>query len=51
MSKIMSVLTTAAGITAKARRTINHSPQFSGVQRGENGRPDTQVPAGGFLTG
>ncbi|MFC4436167.1 MULTISPECIES: hypothetical protein [Natrialbaceae] len=51
MSKIMSVLTTAIGITAKVRRTIDHSPRFSGVQGGEDGRPDTQIPAGGFLTG
>jgi hypothetical protein len=51
MSKIVTVFTVAAGKTAKVRRTINHSPGFSGVQRGENGEPDTQVPAGGFLTG
>lgn len=51
MSKIMAVLATVTGFGAKARRTINHSPGFSGVQKGESGRPETSVPAGGFLTG
>lgn len=52
MSKLLS--TVAAGTTrlAKTRRTIRHSPQF-GEDRttGEDGRPATRIPPGGFLTG
>ncbi|SDR28342.1 hypothetical protein [Natronobacterium texcoconense] len=51
MSKLLTILATYSRIGAKAKRTIEHSPEFSGVQTSENGRPERQAPAGGFLTG
>lgn len=51
MSKIMSILTTTAVFGAKARRAIDNSPEFTGVQTSDDGRPETQAPAGGILTG
>ncbi|WP_293029250.1 hypothetical protein [Natronococcus sp.] len=51
MSKIMSVLTTTAVFGTKARRAINSSPDFTGVQTSDDGLPEKQAPAGGILTG
>lgn len=51
MSKLMTLLTNYSRIGTRARRTIDNSPEFSGVQTSENGRPERQAPAGGFLTG
>jgi hypothetical protein len=51
MSKVSSILATHTAVGAKVRRTIEHSPSFSGVQTSDDGRPETQAPAGGFLTG
>ncbi|MFC4540893.1 hypothetical protein ACFO5R_02990 [Halosolutus amylolyticus] len=51
MSKILAIVATYTSIGAKVQRTIEHSPEFSGVQKSETGRPDRQAPAGGFLTG
>ena len=51
MSKILSTLAAQTSIGTKVTRAIAHSPEFSGVQRSDTGRPDRQVPPGGFLTG
>jgi len=51
MSKVLAILATHTKAGAKVQRTIEHSPSFSGVQTSENGRPETQVSPGGFLTG
>ncbi|SEW25536.1 hypothetical protein [Natrinema salifodinae] len=51
MSKILAILAAHTKFGAKVQRTIEHSPSFSGVQTSETGRPDTQAPAGGILTG
>ncbi|WP_176548144.1 hypothetical protein [Natrinema sp. CBA1119] len=51
MSNILAILATHTKAGAKVQRTIEHSPSFSGVQTSENGRPETQVSPGGFLTG
>ncbi|EMA29340.1 hypothetical protein [Halobiforma nitratireducens] len=51
MSKALAILSSYSGIAAKTQRTIEHSPDFSGVQTSDRGQPDRQVPAGGFLTG
>ncbi|AFZ72646.1 hypothetical protein [Natronobacterium gregoryi] len=51
MSKVLSVLASDSRTGARVKRRIGHSPQFSGVQTGDNGRPDRQVSPGGFLTG
>lgn len=51
MSKIMSILTTTVGFGVKARRAIDNSPEFTGVQTSDDGLPERQAPAGGVLTG
>ena len=51
MSKILSILMAQTRVGAKVQRTIEHSPEFSGVQTSDTGRPDRQVSPGGFLTG
>ncbi|WP_247003575.1 hypothetical protein [Halosolutus gelatinilyticus] len=51
MSKTLTILAAHTRIGAKVQRTIEHSPEFSGVQRSETGRPERQVAPGGFLTG
>lgn len=48
MSKIMSILTTTAVFGAKARRAIDNSPEFSGVQTSDDGRPEARLPVGGL---
>ncbi len=51
MSKILSTLAAQTSIGMKVKRTIDASPEFSGVQRSDTGRPDRQISPGGFLTG
>lgn len=51
MSKTLQTVATYTSIGAKAQRTIEHSPEFSGIQKSESGRPDRQIPPGGFMTG
>ncbi|ELY59156.1 hypothetical protein C491_07441 [Natronococcus amylolyticus DSM 10524] len=47
----MSILATTAMFGTKVRRAIDNSPEFTGVQTSDNGRPEAQAPAGGILTG
>lgn len=52
MSKILATVAACNRTVAKARRTIEHSPEFgSDDDPDEDGRPTTRIPPGGFLTG
>ncbi|WP_162832111.1 MULTISPECIES: hypothetical protein [Natronorubrum] len=51
MSKILATVTAGTRRVAKARRTIEHSPQFGGDQETDGYSPSGQIPPGGFLTG
>ncbi|AFO55655.1 MULTISPECIES: hypothetical protein [unclassified Natrinema] len=51
MSKLLAILATHSDTAAKVRRTIEHSPSFSGVQTSDDGQLEARVSPGGFLTG
>ncbi|SEH17515.1 hypothetical protein SAMN04487967_3224 [Natronorubrum sediminis] len=51
MSKILATLTAGTQRLAKARRTIEHSPEFGADDETNEDSPTGQIPPGGFLTG